>query len=562
MKTRLLTAILLAATVSSAHAATFQLVNNDGPGEGFNDPTPVSPIGGNPGTTRGQQRLNVFLAAGNIWGQLLPDNVTIVVEATFDSQSPCDASGGVLGSAGANSVASDFPGALIPNTWYSIALANKLNGSDMDPGQSDIVAQFNSDVDNATCLGTIGWYYGYDHNEGSNIDLLAVVLHELGHGLGFETFADLTTGDFLLNKPDAYARNLFDLATNLPWDQETSTQRRNSSVNSGQLVWGGATVKKNAPQFLGQATIVRVDSPPDVAGFKEFNTAQFGPALPSPALQGELMLVDDGTGNAGDGCEAIQNGAQISGKIALIERGTCTFTSKVARAQAAGAIAVIIGNDTSGAPPFLPGTDPSITIPTVSITQDDLVMLEDQILFGNPVMVTMGGDPSQLAGTDGQGRPRMYAPPALAPGSSVSHWDTPETPNLLMEPFINSDLTGVDLTQSAFADIGWLGTLTAVADGPVAPAAPRAFAAPNPFSTSTAIHFALARAGATSIEIYDVKGALVKRLSSAWRPTGPQSAGWDGTDARGRPSPNGIYFWRVRSGNAGAGASGRVVRIH
>jgi hypothetical protein len=558
----LLAALLLASTAPAARAATFQLVNNDGPGEGFNDPTPVAPVGGNPGTTLGQQRLNVFHAAGTIWGQILPDNVTIVVEASFDPLAPCDGTGGVLGSAGATAQASDFPGALIPNTWYSIALANKLNGSDLDPG-GDIVAQFNSDVDNSTCLGGISWYYGYDHNEGSNVDLLAVVLHELGHGLGFETFTDLTTGDFLLNRPDAFARNLFDLATNLPWDQETSTQRRNSAVNPGQLVWNGPTVKANAPRFLGAATIVRIDGPPDVAGLKEFNTAAFGPPLPTPALQGELVLVDDGVGTAADGCEPLQNAAQIAGKIALIERGVCTYTSKVARAQAAGAIAVIIGNDTSGAPPFLSGSDPSITIPAVSITIDDLVMLEDQLTFGNTVTATIGGDPSQLAGADGQGRPRMYAPPALAPGSSVSHWDTPETPNLLMEPFINDDLTGVDLTQHAFADMGWTGSLTAVADGSPAPAAPpRAYAVPNPFSDGTAIHFALQHAGQTTIEIYGVNGALVRRLPAAWRPQGIQAVAWDGHDARGRRAPAGIYFWRVHERDAGETLSGTMVRVN
>jgi hypothetical protein len=388
------------------------------------------------------------------------------------------------------------------------------------------------------------------------------VLHELGHGLGFQTFTDLTTGDFLLGRPDAYARNLFDQATNLPWDQETSTERRDSAVNPGQLVWGGPTVKANAPRFLGAATIVRIDGPPDVAGPKEFNTAAFGPALPTPALQGELALVDDGVGTAADGCEPLQNAAQIAGKIALIERGACTYASKVARAQAAGAIAVIIGNDTSGAPPFLSGSDPSITIPAVSITIDDLVMLEDQLTFGNTVTATIGGDPSQLAGADGQGRLRMYAPAILAPGSSVSHWDTPETPNLLMEPFINSDLTGVDLTQHAFADMGWTGSLTAVADGTPAPAAPRAYTAPNPFSDGIAIHFTLTHAGATTIEIYDVNGARVRRLPTAWRPRGIQAVAWDGNDARGHRAPTGIYFWRVQAADAGETLSGRMVRVN
>ena len=51
---------------SVAHAATITIVNNDNPGEGFNDPTPVAPVGGNTGTTLGEQRLIVFETAARI----------------------------------------------------------------------------------------------------------------------------------------------------------------------------------------------------------------------------------------------------------------------------------------------------------------------------------------------------------------------------------------------------------------------------------------------------------------------------------------------------------------
>ena len=86
-------------------AATIVVVNNDGPGEGFNDPTPAAPVGGNTGTTKGQQRLIAFRHAAEIWGATLDSPVTIIVRANFDALGP-----GILGSAGPSFVFSEFPG--------------------------------------------------------------------------------------------------------------------------------------------------------------------------------------------------------------------------------------------------------------------------------------------------------------------------------------------------------------------------------------------------------------------------------------------------------------------
>src|SRR5262245_43079768 len=85
--------------------STVVVVPNDGPGEGFNDPTPVAPVGGNTGTTRGAQRLIAFRHAADLWGQTLDSPVTIIVRAAFD---PLGAN--VLGSAGPSFVFADFPG--------------------------------------------------------------------------------------------------------------------------------------------------------------------------------------------------------------------------------------------------------------------------------------------------------------------------------------------------------------------------------------------------------------------------------------------------------------------
>ena len=94
----IVSAFLLFCATLGAHAATITILNADGAGEGFNDPTPAAPVGGNPGTTVGQQRLNVFQRAGTIWGGLLPSNVNIVVRAQFNAQT-CTATSAVLAGA-------------------------------------------------------------------------------------------------------------------------------------------------------------------------------------------------------------------------------------------------------------------------------------------------------------------------------------------------------------------------------------------------------------------------------------------------------------------------------
>ena len=531
----------LLATALAARAATITIINLDGAGEGFNETTAATPSGGNPGTTRGQQRLNVFNQAAAIWGAILPSTVAIRVEARFDALTPCNATSGVLGSAGALQGANDFPGAELPATLYSIALANKLAGSDLSPS-NDISARFNTSVDDATCLGATSWYYGYDHNEGTNIDLLAVVLHELGHGLGFQTFTTLSTGAFSGGLRDIYAHFLFDDTQGLAWDQMTNAQRASSALNTNNLVWSGTAVYGHAYQFLGPRTFVRVDSPASFAGEKQFGTADFGVPLADPPVTGNVVLVNDGVGTTSDACETIVNVAALTGNIALIDRGTCPFADKATRAQAAGATAVIIANNVAGSAPGMTGSAPGLTIPVVSITQADATTMKSLLAGG--VVVALGADNTRLAGTDVLGHPLMYAPNPLEPGSSVSHWDVSETPNLLMEPFINSDLTGVDLTRYVFEDLGWFPRLASV-ETPVA--SRTAFSAPNPFRMATAIRFQLARPGFTEVVVYDVRGAIVRRLLNAFHPAGSTSITWDGSDANGHRVPPGLYLYRVRS---------------
>lgn len=241
----LASALLGMAVVASTavDAATFIVVNNDGPGEGFNDPAPRASVGGNSGTTLGAQRLIAFQRAADIWGGLISSAVTIRVGAAFDPL-PCTATSAILGSAGPNTVHRNFVGAPVPNTWYSAALANALNGSDLDPSTDDISAQFNSSIGTPGCLASSGWYYGLDANPPSgNIDFVTVLLHELGHGLGFLTFVD-SSGAKFLGFNDTYMRNLERHgATPSDYPSMTNAQRVAASTDTGNLHWVGANVR-------------------------------------------------------------------------------------------------------------------------------------------------------------------------------------------------------------------------------------------------------------------------------------------------------------------------------
>ena len=483
--------LMLALTLvaGGAPAATITIVNNDGPNEGFNDPTPAVPVGGNPGTTIGQQRLNLFQRAADIWGSLLDSEVEIRVQSSFDALT-CDAESAVLGSAGPIVINRDHAGADFPGTWYHGALSDKQAGTDLDPGFNDIRARFNANIDNnENCLSDRNWYYGFDGNSNGDIALLPVLLHEMAHGLGFSTFVDETNGEEFLGFPDIYERFILDNTTGLHWDEMSNSQRAASAVNDGNLVWDGPAVTAAAPDFLDGLPILEVSTPAILAGIFRLGSASFGPGLDAFGVTGELVLADDGSGNRSDACSPLINGAQIAGNIALIDRGDCSFAAKALAAEAAGAIAVIIVDNVSAVtPPGLGGSAPGLTIPAASVTLADGNLLKAELASG--VNVTLRLDPDRLAGADEQNRVKLFAPNPIQGGSSISHFDVSANPSLLMEPAITPGLNDeVDLTLPHFQDIGWapapisaVGTVPSVRNS-------LGLAYPNPFNPSTSIDF-------------------------------------------------------------------------
>jgi hypothetical protein len=445
----------LSAQTSFAGPAPIIINNVNAPGVGFNDPTPTAPVGGNPGTTLGEQRLIAFHHAASIWAARLETNVPIRIRAQFVALGP-----GVLGSAGPISVVRNFPNAPLPNTWYHIALANKFAGLDLNVNLDDITANFSSNFN---------FYLGLDNNHGPRPDLVVVLLHEFAHGLGFSQLANLTTGALFNGGPDRYNTNLFDTNLGLTWPQMTNGQRALSAIKFGRLVWNGNFVTAGVPNVLEFGIVeVRVASPANIAGPVQFGAAAFGPTVANSNVSAPVVVALDAIevdGNQIDGCSPFTNAAEVAGKIALIERGgACGFAVKARNATEAGAVAAMIYNQPANGAAAPPGMGDDgingafVTIPTISLRRLDGVDIFSAL--PTTVTVNMGNNPNIRAGADELNRARLFAPFPIAGGSSVSHFDSVARRNLLMEPAISANLTHKlkapdDLTFELLRDLGW-----------------------------------------------------------------------------------------------------------
>ncbi|HZA49400.1 MAG TPA: M4 family metallopeptidase, partial [Myxococcaceae bacterium] len=146
---------------------------------------------------------------------------------------------------------------------------------------------------------------------------------------------------------------------------------------------------------------LRINSPTAIAGDYPAQSASFGPPLSQTGVTGSVVAALDAADAAGpstfDGCSAFSNAADVSGKIALVNRGSCFFTVKVANAQSAGAIAVIVANNGPSGMAPMGGADPAVTIPSVGSMQADGNRIRTALEQG-PVEVTLlarkGTDPS------------------------------------------------------------------------------------------------------------------------------------------------------------------------
>jgi len=380
---------------------SFNVIILDGPAEGFNDPTPVSPVGNNPGTTLGAQRLNTVNFILGTWGGLLDNDETVRVAVLTDDLFCSASQGAVLAAAGAYCVVTDS------DTAYPGSLGKALYGDYGDecdpdnPGPDyDLIIFLNENIDEG-CLGAgTGYYYGNDGNAPSNLfDVANTLLHEAGHGLGFSSFVSRTgtsQGDHFFDPyVGVYDRLIFDNETQERWEDMTKSERTTSMTNGPHVVIDSPHVVADGPDWA-VGNVVKVSFPEGVDDFAAL-AAQFGAPVfgPDAVLPTGLLEVADPP----RGCTAID---PMPGRIALIERGDCAFVDKFDNAVEAGAIGVIVYNSSSppsGTPEDLvamAGTSTYTNVPALFVARSSGLALKSLVVSGPDLACTPDADTACL----------------------------------------------------------------------------------------------------------------------------------------------------------------------
>lgn len=151
-----------------------------------------------------------------------------------------------------------------------------------------------------------------------------------------------------------------------------------------------------------------------------------------------LKLTGDVTSNVAvamplDACNDLQNAGDLAGKVVLIQRGTCGFADKLVRAQNAGAVAMLMFNNSAAAPSAMGGVAPNPQIPAVMISLADGNKIKTAVDASDVVNVTFSPDlaANVMADFSSKGPNKasydILKPDITAPGSNVLAAGTPET---------------------------------------------------------------------------------------------------------------------------------------
>ena len=163
---------------------------------------------------------------------------------------------------------------------------------------------------------------------------------------------------------------------------------------SWKHVFGGVTDET----YTVPVAKFKINSPKTIAGEYLYTITKAFGGLLNIVVTEDFVLAIDAIDPANDACSELINAAVMSGKIAILRRGACSFDDKVKRAENAGAIAVlVINNETSGTEPMRGdglGFDTetnqlNIRIPSAMISLEDGNAILAQLNSGSAVNGTL-----------------------------------------------------------------------------------------------------------------------------------------------------------------------------
>lgn len=243
----------------------------------WNDPTAATPVGGNPGTTLGQQRRNAMLEALRQLATGLDSQVPITVRACWDALEVQGNSATLAGASPDDFVIDDrslvFTGGLtlpqaayLPEKYafYSAAPAARLGGTracslrgGSCEGVTDMTITYNRRIGESGVLGGQRFYLGYDAAPAGTVDFVGVSVHELGHGLGFLSLVRTTgnVGAKPVDRDDIYGRQVVDnrLFPYRPFMRLSDSERADAMISVTGLSWMDARAvdsPQNTPSGL------------------------------------------------------------------------------------------------------------------------------------------------------------------------------------------------------------------------------------------------------------------------------------------------------------------------
>jgi extracellular elastinolytic metalloproteinase len=183
---------------------------------------------------------------------------------------------------------------------------------------------------------------------------------EAGGNFQFKNYSGLAAGN---DAVQAQAQDSYGLTTGGRNNANFSTPPDGGAPRMQMYIWDDASAETKllhvkAPTAL-VADLVTISANPN-----------FGAVIGTTPVTGDAVFVNDGTGSPTLGCGTIQN--NLTGKIALIDRGSCEFGAKALKAQQKGAIGVVIcffDDNLAGMAAGASGA--SVTIPVVAIKKSD-----------------------------------------------------------------------------------------------------------------------------------------------------------------------------------------------